>query len=364
MPHIEGEREENGGAEERYKIVLTPDDKKKLIIAAVVILAVLAAATILLGSIQKTPLAECEGILLQQNRYSCLQNLAFSTVNTSVCSHMPYPYNDSCVSRIAENTNSISACGEISGSTFYNQCVLNVSSSLGDSSYCSRISNSTAESECVYGVAKASSFGSLSYCQQMPDSYYAGLCSSMYYYERAVSLGNASYCSFLADSSNSSLLLNMSDQGAIASNYISYNISAALFLAISNTTPRSYCYYETALHTGNQSLCLMASGAAADLCTFSFYSKSNVTPNYTNLNASSICASLPASLKDYCILGVGTAAAENTDNVSICMGFSGQEQYSCISAIASKYNDTSYCSYISNSTARSTCYMLATNRTS
>lgn len=363
MPYLDGKEEGEDAAKERYKIILTKGDKRKLMIMSAGVLVILALVVLLLGFVHKPPLAACEGIILVQNRYSCLQNLAFSTANASVCARLPYPNNDSCITKVAEDTNSISTCAGTSGSPFYDQCVSNVSYSLQNPAYCNGISNSVSESECVYGVAKASSFSSLSYCQQIRDGYYAGLCNSMYYYGRALSLGNASYCSFLTNSVNNSILTNMSSPASV-SNYTYLNFSESLYLSILNTTPRSYCYYKAALLTGNPGLCSLASGAAEELCAYSFYARANSTTNYTNLNASYLCANVPSSFKSYCIAGVGVASAVNTDNVSACLGLPTQEQFSCISTLASRYNNTSYCSYLTNSTEMSICYVAATNHTS
>ena len=350
---------ENG----RSKVVLTESDKKRLFLVAALVLVLLAGVSIALGSIHKSPLAACEGIILLQNRYSCLNNLAASTSNVSVCSKLPYPYNDSCVVNIASNTRSISACNATHGSAFYNTCISNVSASTSDASYCGLITNSSASSYCAYRVAQESSFDNISYCELMSDPYYAGQCNALYYYNLATSSGNVTYCANIQNTTNTTVLYALSSNGR-AFNYSSFNISGSLYLGMINATPRSYCYYKVAVLSKNPAICSLAGGAVGELCTYSLYTYSNITTNYTNLNTSYLCANVPASFKYYCILGVQTAKATKTDNVSVCLAIgTAQEEYSCITTLASQYNESSYCSYISNSTARSACEITATNRT-
>ena len=359
-----GVAEENKvGENGRSKVMLTESDKKRLFLVAALILVLLAGVSIALGSIHKAPLAACEGIVLLQNRYTCLNNLAISTSNASVCSKLPYPYNDSCVVNVASNTRSIDTCNATRGSAFYSSCVSNISASTSDASYCGLITNSSSSSYCAYRVAQESSFDNVSYCRLMNDAYYASQCYALYYYNRATSSSNATYCTYIQNTTNATVLYALSSNGR-AFNYSSFNISESLYLGIINATPRSYCYYKVAVLSKNPALCSLAGGTIGELCTYSLYTHQNTTTNYTNLNASYLCANVPASFKDYCILGVQTAKAANTNNVSVCLAIGvAQEEYSCISTLASRYNESSYCSYISNSTARSACEISATNRT-
>lgn len=354
----------------RVKVVLTDRDKKILYSGIAVLL--LAAALIILGLqsfvLHKSALRDCTSILLPQSKQQCLQNLALSTGNVSVCNYALGQSRDACLAGFAEASNSLVSCGAInSSSPYYSTCIYNVSYSSDSLNGCGLLQNSSYRSECIYSIAQKLGFQSLSYCSGIENESLRNTCSDMYYYNSANARHNASYCSFLPNEQNATLLYLMSLQGPGPQASSSYSITLPLYYYIMNATPRSVCYYGLAVNMKNSSLCGFVGGSLSATCAYAVKAaQSNVSINSTlnssAINVSAMCSSAPSYLKSYCEAGIETSMAIKDQNVGICLNMSSTVfSYSCVEAIARTYGDSSYCDYIQNATAQSACLLAAGN---
>jgi hypothetical protein len=126
-----------------------------------------------------------------------------------------------------------------------------------------------------------------------------------------------------------------------------------------NATPQSYCYYRLAVETPDKGLCGLTSGMMSTLCNATF---ENVTP-HGGMNETLCDSATSNSIKYLCEYGVLSALAISERNVSPCMQINStlgaQYPYYCISALATKYGDASYCTYIGNSTIEQDCTISA-----
>jgi hypothetical protein len=348
---------------ERPKIVLTGRDKRILYAFAVLVLVVAALAVLVADTLlaHSTGVKACMGILLPQSKQACLQNIASSTGNVSVCSYIPGAGMDSCISEVAEAEGNLSMCGRInSTSPYYDACVYNISYASNSLNGCGLITNPNYRSSCIYALAEKLGFSSASYCSLIPNSSSRSICLDMYYYNLAVSSRNATYCVYLPPSVNDTLLYAMTAQQSAQSGAFSYNVTLPLYYSVINATPQGLCYYRAAIALKNESLCNFAGSELSTLCTYSFYAPSvNSTLNTTGLNASTICAKAPSYLQQYCKMSVQTSLAVKYGNASICLSLGdNQFAYSCINTLARSRNSTSYCNYIQNLTARSACILM------
>jgi hypothetical protein len=131
-----------------------------------------------------------------------------------------------------------------------------------------------------------------------------------------------------------------------------------------NTTPRNYCYYDLSILTGNRTGCSKVNGVLNGVCNAAF-THSNSTLNIAN--ATAFCAQLKSqggNLSDLCIEGLLTSEALGASNVSKCLQIPLTTfKYDCITNYAINKTNTSYCSYIDNSTVAQECYISVTNGT-
>ncbi|MEM3227803.1 MAG: hypothetical protein QXR58_00680 [Candidatus Micrarchaeaceae archaeon] len=348
----------------RVKVSLTEHNRRSIYIGTVVLLVIVAASIIALESVHRSPLQSCTSILLQQNKLQCLQSLAVSTRNASVCNYAAGPYRYACIAEVAEEEGNLGACEAINKSSlYYNACVYNISYSSNSLNGCELLSSQGYESECIYALAQKQNFSNAAYCDLIPNSTTKNMCIDMSYYSGAVSSGVASYCRYLPAQVNDTILYSMFTQRYATQPSIFSNASSIvlpLFYSVMNVTPQGLCYYSVAIAHKNESLCSSAGGELASMCTYNFYEpKTNLTLNTTALNVSAICANSPPSSAQYCELGLETSMAIKEDNVSRCLAISGDQfQYSCIDALAESYKSASYCSYITNSTAQQACDLL------
>ncbi|MGI0100929.1 MAG: hypothetical protein ACREBH_04420 [Candidatus Micrarchaeaceae archaeon] len=324
---------------------------KRRLVAAImaVVIVVLAIVTLAVRATSSSGFEACKSIVLPQQRDQCFYAFANNTDNYSLCSNIgPSQLSYSCIGAIAKRERDADACGMINSSSYlYDSCIENVSYSTGDASYCMRIDGAN-ESLCAYGVADANGFDSISYCSYIDNGSDRNLCSYIYYYGRASYLGMQSYCSMLPNVTNSTVtdaLLAKSHPGQTTSfNYISYGEL--------NMTPRDYCYYSAAMSTNNMSLCSMAGSTLGQLCTSSLAAGTNSSLNSSlNItNVSMLCSNAPSYIQSLCLYTVYTEQAVAEKNASVCASIGNATyQDTCITQLATSYNDSAYCSYINDS---------------
>ncbi|MCL4374201.1 MAG: hypothetical protein M1360_03535 [Candidatus Marsarchaeota archaeon] len=331
-----------------YSIVLTERDKKVLYVLFAVVLFAVAAILLAVSSQRKSALQECNSILLSQSRSNCIANLAAHTGNATICSFLPVESQRyACVLGIASAKGSIALCNYINSTQYYEECAYNVANSTSNLSAC-RTLEEPYKSECIYSYSKSTNFSDLGLCQEISNPALSSECSYSYYYRSALQYRNQSYCSYLPNTVNSTDISYLLPQNA------NYSIEAGLEFASLNITPMQYCYLQLANETRNSSLCSFTTGIANYVCKgiFTAHNATNVT-----VNESAVCNSVPSALKSICEYSYQSSKALEEDNVSQCLGI-GNETYkdNCIYTLAYRYNQSSYCGYITNATSQSACY--------
>ncbi len=331
--------------------MLPAEQRHRIYIAATAIVVCVALLLVLFGN-RGSALQRCEGAILQSQRSACLDTLAGIENNASICSLIGYAQvRDSCIASVAEHTANITLCTHVAATNEMAGCVLSVSNATRNINDCA-FAGAPYNSTCAYNIASEDRFASAYDCALIGNATLRSECAYLHDYSNATTGENASYCTALPDTHNMSLLEGMFD--------MNITTSPQFFeFSLINATPQSYCYYHLALNTQNRSLCDFLSGSMGTLCNANFTHPTQST----NITNETVCNYAPAGLKSACEYGLLSARAVSEKNVSLCMQISNttdlQYQYSCISAIAMRYNDSSYCSYINNSTIEQNCVISA-----
>lgn len=356
-----GDGAAKGSAEQER--MLSEHEVRMICVVATVALVLLALLVLAFGG-SGSAFERCKGILIRSQRDMCLQALASGTSNATMCGMITaQEQRYSCLVGVAEAENSISLCNEVnSTSALYSQCVLNVSMNTGNESYCQLLDRSN-QSSCAFSLARAGMFSSMALCNSISNRSMEKECDYMYYYGGAVRSGSSSGCAYLPNETNYTVMSLM-----LGGNFTDYTNDVSASYAALNTSPRNYCYYDLSIRTDNSTGCSQVSGVLGTICSTTFAHMNATIAAANTTNATALCAlaaSQYSSFGDLCIGTVLTSEAISTMNVSRCLDIpSMQYEYSCITTYAIKYTDSSYCSYIDNSTVEQQCYMSVTNRTS
>ncbi|MDE1856674.1 MAG: hypothetical protein KGH98_01165 [Candidatus Micrarchaeota archaeon] len=342
-----GKRRGAGGPEE------TAQRTRRLIVAVVVLLLAVAALSIAFtGGGAAGGISSCSSIILGQQRIECISSLANSTLNVTMCGYLPSPQNDECIVHIAAQKGAAADCSMISrGSAYYDQCEYQLANRTGDRSLCYNLTDNYTESSCLYSFAAKGGFSSIGLCGSMRNSTLAGDCRDVYYFKLAVSQRDQAQCLNLPGHYDSGALY------AVVSSAQNQSLtnSSLLLYSNANITARDYCYYTLAAATGNRTICSQTSGTYADeLCLSSFSSFYNQTGAG---NTTSVCSSLPGYLISSCTYSIEESNAIVARNVTACLAIPDQ-QYSetCIINMAAHYNDSAYCTQLTNDTLKQICY--------
>lgn len=321
-------------------------------LAALVAVAIL---TLLLAR-PASGVQSCQDKLLPQSKYSCYVYYANLTDNASLCGSLGSlggQYGDQCVYDVATNHSAIGQCGAIRSGYLETLCVSQISLSERNMTGCGQLAE-PGRSACIYAIAENESFTDLAACNAIANTTESLECGSTYYYDSAMAAGDPADCAYLQDQPNATALSAvMTAAGSDQSYFALYSYS--------NVTPRGYCYSKVAYLTGNRSACGSLSGPDAALCASSF-------ANYGSMNATALesyCASAGSSgIQAACIDGITVYDAVSKGNATACMGLNQSGvQYACIVDIATKYNDSSYCSYLNGSAEQSSCVLNVGNST-
>ncbi|MGC8647554.1 MAG: hypothetical protein ACP5SA_01905 [Candidatus Micrarchaeia archaeon] len=341
-----------GNVEERkksYSIILSSRDKRILLIGFTLFLVILAIALLILSGVKKSPLQECESIVLQQPRESCIANLAFSTHNATMCGMLKGEGSAySCIEGLAESTNSIALCNSIANLTLKNECIYHIALNTSNQTACSLLSGQLL-SNCFYNFSQKENFANMSICTKIQNLTLMQKCRYINVYHSALDTLSYKYCLELPNTTNGTVLSYI-----LSANASSYeNLEIAFEATNFNITPQEYCILQIVNKTRNETLCNSTGGIASSICKglFVSYSK-NVT-----INETVACGNVPSYLKSICEYSYITSQAISKDNLSICKTIDNETYMDqCIFNLAYKYNNTSYCAYIKNATAMSACY--------
>jgi hypothetical protein len=327
---------------------------------AVAILVALAAVSMLFSSGQGgSSISHCNSYAFQQDRDSCLESLAASTSNASLCASLPSSYADGCYQAIAQNTSNTSICGRISSQSLQGQCYMDQAYSRMDPGICMMINGSSADA-CIYKLA--AQMHNSTACSLIPNSS-AQVCYAAVYLGEAIEQGSGAVCSRIV-SDNSTAVAESALENVNMSQYYGVDINLTQTLeydALSSYTigARDLCYVSVAYRTGNSSYCGYAQDKnLSESCNTTIsYALSgsaavvNSTANFTALLNS--CNGQTDSQQ--CTYGVFYVEAVQSKNVSYCKHIPAPNSYQCYYAMASENNDTSYCSYIGNATLNNDC---------
>lgn len=324
------------------------EERRRWIVLAssAIILLIIALLALLLAKPTNT-LSSCGSRALPGLRDSCYVHFANLTKNASICNNIPVPARYSCISNVALLSSDPGLCTQPGLPADYrNSCLDTVGLSTLNSSVCAETSGAN-ESACAYGVAEALNFSNATACSYINNNSLMNACYAKYYYKEAASTGQYIYCNSLTNVPNATI---MSDILATTSNLS--RISDAYIYTQYNITPQGVCYSNVAYVTGNQSLCSSLTGISSQLCTEPFIAPKAL--NESQLLSS--CSSVPSDLYSVCTDGVLTDEALQNKNVSICLSLNQSGfRSSCISELAAKVDNSTYCSYISNSTLQQVC---------
>jgi hypothetical protein len=333
-------------------------NKHVLYIALTAIILLLALLSVVFGN-HGTQLQRCEGVIVGQQKATCLNALAGMTKNASICGQIAYAQlHDSCITGIAESVSNVMLCGQDSSAGYRTACILSISNSTHDAEDCALV-GAPYNSTCVYDVESSLGFPSAQGCTPIENATLRHECTYLYDYGYAAASGNAGYCAALPYARNMTLLSAMLTGTNTSS-------SQLMELSVINATPQNYCYYRLAVQTHNSNLCNDTSGFINQLCEKALsgvVAPPNATANMTNVTA---CLKVPSDLRVACEYGMLSAEATSSKNISKCMQIanitgSPLYQYSCITTFATHYDEQSYCSYISNSMVEQECVISVEN---
>ncbi len=354
------------------------DEKLHIYVVVAVVFVIIAISVLLMEDVPPgSSLSRCTGIALSYYKNACLNELAYSSSNVSVCEYMV-------------------------GSDAVNLCVYNVSIETKDSGACSAISNSSDKEACIYNIANmtnsselcaslgpvvgdrcltqlAAKLKSPAVCSYSSNAYYKSICTSSAALSSAYATANASECSLVNGSTYTNTVSNItvypaayatgydvSANGTITSSYGS-PLNYVQYLTNITYSARDLCYMYVAYKRGNSSYCnSVLNTTLSNICVEETQTHPNITNssivantianyslNYTKIS-NALCSNSSLT-KQNCTDIVLMYEAMQTKNVSICGTMPLLNSYNCYAYLARTYTNTSYCSYITNASINSAC---------
>ncbi len=364
LPDPELNRRTNADAEaipnekvnENKTIVLNKKDYRLLGVFLVMFLIIVAIIFMFLPYMQNnTPLQNCEGIVYQAQRNSCIQNLAITNDNVTVCKNLPQTNEYACITDTALKYGNVSACTVINQSKISSECITNVAIENKEIDYCNKLINTTSESNCIYNVSKSGYLGSISYCNVINNKTEKYNCRYIYYFDTALSQKNVSYCSQLPDVITNSIV----NKYTLINSYPHFSNASFIFtIYAANLTDQQTCHTIVSKLLKSPIACQSLNNTSKTICSNQSIPtrlNGNMSINYTNFI--NLCSGINKS-KNYflCMFSSLLINSSKSDNYSVCLSSSNQNFANlCLINLAVRYNDTTDCNYIQNSTTRSLC---------
>ena len=311
------------GSVEEQKTDKSRDDYIRIgILVAIIMIAAIAAA------IYVDSPKSCSSVVFATQRNSCFAAEAAATGNSTMChSISSQPLQQSCLESVAYSTKNASVCTSISNGSIADSCISNLSVATGNEALCSGIANSSSRSECLYSFAEAKNFSDVSYCSGISNSADYKNCTSSSQYVLAMKTGNPSYCSEMNNTPGNGVpTTNL--LGLLPQNQSSKLSSSSIVLL--NASNADVCYYSVAVSSGNISACSDIYSPISATCEY--YVKSTTAPKQA-LNLSEVVSKCDEA---------GIYGGSTTINA-------------CIIGFAVSYENTTYCSQITNSSTKSIC---------
>lgn len=342
---------------------VSKNEKFRMYIYITILLLILAALSIVLAP-KGSALNICLGVIIQENKNTCLYNLATTTKNASICSYLPSPNSDSCYVNIGETVLDPKTCLKASNRTLSDACILYISNQSYSPALCN-IVNNQSEPECLTNLALRLNNQNL--CQGIKTQVGRNICSSSLNFKSAISLDDIHYCDIITNSTDQNvtqlILLNATRYSnftnASSGSSLSGSINYLRFIPNVSFSARDLCYTSVASSNANASECLLIKNVSKQtLCINVIRGPAiNQTLNNTRVNYTELLKSCylnntyNQTCRDYVLL----FKAIQTKNASICGSFDLEAGYQCYLSIARQYNDTKYCSYIANITLEREC---------
>lgn len=348
----------SSGKKEEKAHEIDDDVKKKLpLYLGITLTVILLACIAVIFTPRGTPLQRCESALLAKDL--CIQQLAYSSGNTSMCSHLSQGNGDECYYTIALNKSNSTTCGMISNNATRSSCFFNIATHSDRYTLCEGLNNSYM-STCISTIALAKSNESL--CSSITNSSQQSTCYATTNYDNAIALSDPSYCANITATNdfNTTLAIYQNENYKSNDTFDSYVSELIGYLSFSNTTigPRDFCYMSLSAHTNNVGLCgLIQNKSASNLC-YTTNNSSRLNTNQSGFNYTQLygaCYNQTGNGQS-CNSSIGYIRAVETKNVSMCKGL-GPDSYQCYASIAQIENNTGICNYISNSTYKLGCVL-------
>ncbi|MFI5412387.1 MAG: hypothetical protein ACHQX1_00665 [Candidatus Micrarchaeales archaeon] len=348
-------------------VKLSEEDKRKLFIMGTGILVALALSIVIFNSLfvhSSTAYypGNCGNQTSYQQTTSCIDALANTTLNSTVCYYIQGEQQSNCIFNIAQKTQNVSICGQISPSDkYYSKCILDLNKKYQSTSLCEYLPRSTAL-PCIYNVSAHYNFSSASICSQLNNKSYSSECTYLYYYKNAISTQNKALCAYLPNKNNATDLYFINYN---ASRNSTFAIENYISLSYLNISVQNYCYYSLAVNENNAAICNSISGSFAAECSYYVQeinaSKISFNLNTTNITAS--CGSYSGYTRNLCNYDYSVKQALANKNTTACSMINiSSEKDECILQVAINTTKNSYCAQISNSTIKYVCGF-ATNST-
>lgn len=340
----------------------TPESERlRVYLLITLIIVVLALAALLSVSRVSSDANKCLGIILSRNRYSCLESLALSKENESICGYIPSPYSDSCYLPLAEKVLDPGLCSGIRNPDTYSLCIDYIANTTGRYTLCDRLED-PQQAQCLIPIALRSSNQSI--CGEISNKTDKTVCISSVNLASASS-GNPTYCMLVTNSTDITITSRVISYSGIYNSNSSHGLgsfsqplSYVPYLYGGTLSSRDLCYFYVVSKSENASYCSNLQNATLEgLCTYTVKPPTslhiNTTINYTKLLNGCFQS---GAYQQTCITSVLISEAVNTKNSSICTKLASQISiYQCYATLARTYNDTRYCGLITNATANNAC---------
>lgn len=331
-------------------------EQLRIYVAAAVIVVAIALLSLLVVP-RGTQLQRCNSVLLGKS--NCLDALAQSTGNYTICSRLPLGIANSCYYSIAQNTTNQSICTRISWEPEADACGYQIALATRNQDICTLL-NSTSSPRCFLAIAQLKLNQSI--CSSISNQSYSDNCTNYIYLSLAASTANSTYCSKLPATGSTNLTYslvansNFSERLGVYQNmtqvlqYLYYNGDR-------NISPSDACYYSVAYASHNASYCSYISDSTSkSLCNYS--------TNQTAINTTTTQINATAFLNDCLNASIGAETCNQTYNIylalqtknaTLCGKLEQQYSYECYADLAQALNQTSICGYITNATVNNAC---------
>ncbi|MGC8676111.1 MAG: hypothetical protein ACP5T3_01155 [Candidatus Micrarchaeia archaeon] len=337
-------------------------NRKRLVMiyAAAIIVVLVATAAIRLAVGSTSPLGRCSGIVVPQNKYACIQDLAQLDNNSSMCGMLPSAYAADCYYAIAKNETNASICKKISNATVMSECNAYVAAQSGNASICAG-EGQPYNGECYFALAHK--LLNASVCANIGNYTNRSICTSEILSYKAFSTKNIAYCYNISNSTNATIVnavvANTSNPALenVTFALFGYSLNAGQQAAAPQTaySAKDFCMIGTAYLSGNLTECQQIEPKLQNLCYSTVSLATRHAPSAFNFTQALQLCSNAGAYETLCKQSVTIAEAIRTLNGTLCNELQGNSANICYSTLAEHEKNASMCSKIANATIASAC---------